>query len=77
LHRAQLDLGWPAGVGHQTQRQVGETTLVARLVAAVGEMMDQREGAELLALGMFFGITSDPRFQQNQERLKMLSDEQY
>ncbi|MEJ2557171.1 MAG: hypothetical protein P8186_13265 [Anaerolineae bacterium] len=40
-------------------------------------MMDQREGAELLALGMFFGITSDPRFQQNQERLKMLSDEQY
>ena len=35
------------------------------------------QGAELLALGKFFGMTSDPRFQQNQERLKMLSEEAF
>jgi hypothetical protein len=39
--------------------------------------MDQREGVELLALGKFFGMTSDRRFQQNQERLKMLSEEAF
>jgi hypothetical protein len=41
------------------------------------EIMDQREGVELLALGKFFGMSSDPRFQQNQERLKMLSEEAF
>ena len=39
------------------------------------EIMDQREGAELLALAMFFGATSDPGFHNNQERLKLLSEE--
>jgi len=39
------------------------------------EIMDQREGVELLALAMFFGATSDPRFHQNQERLTLLSEE--
>jgi hypothetical protein len=32
------------------------------------EIMDQREGVELLALARFFGMSSDPRFQGNQER---------
>jgi hypothetical protein len=41
------------------------------------EIMDQREGVELLALGKFFGITSDRRFRQNQERLALLSEETY
>jgi hypothetical protein len=39
--------------------------------------MDQRQGVELLALGKFFGMTSDPRFQQNQERMRMLSEEAF
>ena len=39
------------------------------------EIMDQREGAELLAMGTFFGATSDPRFHQNQERLSLLSEQ--
>jgi hypothetical protein len=39
------------------------------------EIMDQREGVELLALARFFGMNSDPRFQENQERLGLLSEE--
>jgi hypothetical protein len=39
------------------------------------EIMDQREGFEMLSLAMFFGTTSDPRFHKNQERLKRLSVE--
>jgi hypothetical protein len=41
------------------------------------EIMDQREGVELLALGKFFGMTSDSRFRHNQERLGLLSEETY
>ena len=39
------------------------------------EIMDRREGVELLALAMFFGATSDPRFHKNQERLSSLSEQ--
>jgi len=39
------------------------------------EIMEQREGVELLALAMFFGATSDPLFHQNQERLSFLSEQ--
>jgi hypothetical protein len=40
------------------------------------EIMDQREGVELLALGMFFGMTSNPRLHyKNQERLVLLAEE--
>ena len=39
------------------------------------EIMDQREGVELLALAMFFGATSNPRFHPNQERLSFLSEQ--
>jgi hypothetical protein len=39
------------------------------------EIMNQREGVELLALAKFFGMSSDPRFQRNQERLRLLSEE--
>jgi hypothetical protein len=40
------------------------------------EIMDQREGVELLALGMFFGMTSNPILRyKNQSRLTQLSDE--
>ena len=39
------------------------------------EIMDQREGVELLALAMFFGATSDPEFHKNQERFTLLSEE--
>ena len=35
------------------------------------EIMDQREGVELLALAVFFGATSDSRFHQNQECLSL------
>ena len=38
-------------------------------------IMDQCEGVELLALAMFFGATSNPRFQKNQVRLTLLSEE--
>ena len=39
------------------------------------EIMEQREVVELLALGMFFGATSDPRYHPNQARLQQLSAE--
>lgn len=39
------------------------------------EVMDQREGVELLALAKFFGMTTDPSFHKNQERFQSLSDE--
>ena len=39
------------------------------------EIMDQREGVELLALGKFFGMSSDTRFRENQKRLRLLSEE--
>lgn len=39
------------------------------------EIMGQREGVELLALARFFGMTSDARFHNNQERLGFVSEE--
>jgi hypothetical protein len=39
------------------------------------EIMVQREGVELLALGRFFGMSSDSQFRRNQERLRLLSEE--
>mgnify|MGYP007059412459 CR=1 FL=1 len=39
------------------------------------EILEQREGVELLALGMFFGANSNPAFQKNQSRLHQLSPE--
>ena len=39
------------------------------------EILEQREGVELLALAKLFGATSDPRFHQNQTRLALLSEE--
>ena len=39
------------------------------------EIMTLREGPELLALAMFFGMTTDPAFHHNQERLALLSAE--
>lgn len=41
------------------------------------EIMVQREGVELLALALFFGITSESRFQKNRERLYLLSEETF
>lgn len=41
------------------------------------EIMDQREGVELLALGMFFGMSSDSRFRKNQQRLTLLAEETF
>jgi hypothetical protein len=41
------------------------------------EILDLREGVEMLAIGMFFGATSDTRFHPNQERLRQLSEETY
>ncbi|MBK8903079.1 MAG: hypothetical protein IPM53_17955 [Anaerolineaceae bacterium] len=39
------------------------------------EILGQREGVELLALGMFFGASSNPAFLKNQVRLQQLSQE--
>jgi len=41
------------------------------------EIMWQREIVELLALGMFFGMSSNSALRKNQERLRLLSDEIY
>ena len=41
------------------------------------EIMWQREIVELLALGMFFGMSSNSALRKNQERLRLLSDEAY
>ena len=38
--------------------------------------MGQREGVEMLALGMFFGLTSNPQIRsRNQDRLGLLSED--
>ena len=42
---------------------------------AHAEIVNQREGVELLALAKFFGMTSDSRFHENQKRLSLLSEE--
>ena len=39
------------------------------------EILEQREGVELLALGMFFGASSNQAYQKNQSRLHQLSPE--
>jgi hypothetical protein len=39
------------------------------------EILSQREGVEMLAIAMFFGMSSDERFHKNQERLRELSEE--
>jgi antitoxin PrlF len=39
------------------------------------EIMDQRERVELSALGIFFGVTSNPRFHHNQVRLSLPSEQ--
>ena len=39
------------------------------------EILEQREGVEMLALAMFFGATSNPAFHRNQARLQELSEE--
>lgn len=39
------------------------------------EILEQREGVELLALGMFFGASSNAAYQKNQSRLHQLSAE--
>jgi hypothetical protein len=41
------------------------------------EILYQREGPELLALGMFFGMTNIDHLKANQERLKLLSPDAY
>lgn len=41
-------------------------------------ILDQQEGVELLALGMFFGMTSNPQIlNRNQNRLTLLSEETF
>ena len=40
------------------------------------EIMVQQEGVEMLALGMFFGLTSNPQIRsRNQDRLGLLSED--
>ena len=39
------------------------------------EALDQQEGVEMLALGMFFGMSSDQRYWDNQKRLQGLSQD--
>ena len=40
------------------------------------EILTQREGAELLALGMFFGMSSNPELRhRNEGRLQLISEE--
>jgi hypothetical protein len=39
------------------------------------EILDQREGVELLGLAMFFGMSSNPNLLENQRRLGLLSEE--
>ena len=41
------------------------------------EIVEKREGPELLAMAMFFGATSNPRYHKNQERIRLLSEEAF
>ena len=67
-------------VGHQ-QGEHDLDTMMRRLkdLSAYSllhaEILEQREGVELLSLAKLFGATSDPRFHQNQTRLALLSEE--
>ena len=63
----------------QGQRDVDQTMRRLKDLSAYSlthaKIMDLREGPELLALGMFFGMTSNHAFHQNQDRLTLLSEE--
>jgi len=39
------------------------------------EILDLKEGVEMLAIAMFFGATSNAQLHKNQERLRQLSPE--
>lgn len=39
------------------------------------EILEKREGVEMLALAMLFGATTDPAYHPNQERLQLLSEQ--
>lgn len=39
------------------------------------EILNQRQGVEMLALAMFFGMTSNSQYRDNQKRLQQLSKE--
>ena len=39
------------------------------------EIMDQREGMELLGLGTFLGMSNNPHLRDNQQHLRLLTEE--
>ena len=41
------------------------------------EILSQREGAEMLAIALFFGMTEQPAYQVNRERIFTLSQETF
>lgn len=68
----------------ELQWQVGELDLDASMMRlkdlsayslSNADIQERRQGVELLALGMLFGMSSDPRYQENQARLHSLAEE--
>lgn len=68
----------------ELQWQVGELDLDATMMRlkdlsayslSNADIQERRQGVELLALGMLFGMSSDTRYQENQMRLHSLTEE--
>ena len=68
----------------ELQWQMGELDLDASMMRlkdlsayslSNADIQERRQGVELLALGMLFGMSSDPHYQGNQTRLHSLAEE--
>jgi len=68
----------------ELQWQMGELDLDATMMRlkdlsayslSNADIQERRQGVELLALGMLFGMSSEPRYQENQARLHTLTEE--
>lgn len=69
-----LELQWQAG-----ELDLDATMMRLKDLSAYSlsnaDIQERRQGAELLALGMLFGMSSDPRYQENQARLHGLTED--
>lgn len=69
-----LELQWQAG-----ELDLDATMMRLKDLSAYSlsnaDIQERRQGVELLALGMLFGMSSDTRYQGNQTRLQPLSEE--
>lgn len=69
-----LELQWQAGELDLDAMMMRLKDLSAYSLSNA-DIQERRQGVELLALGMLFGMSSDTRYQGNQARLQPLAEE--